>query len=213
MTIPTRSPVNMRALLIQVITLLSSFELPAEWRETRDSRRQAMIASLEAITNRMQSPAERLEHGLHPWSTYVILPIFALANAGLVLSSDAFGRLGDPVSLGIIFGLVVGKPLGISLFSWAAVRAGLADLPAGVAWPSFFAASCLAGIGFTMSLFISDAAFSDPALLDVAKLAIFVASILAAVLGWSLLSVFSKRAEGQTRRAARRRAATTAVSP
>ena len=115
---------------------------------------------LDTIINRMLSPAERLEHQLTPWSTYLILPIFALANAGVALSGDAFANLADPISLGIILGLVVGKPLGISFFSWLAIRLGWAEMPAGVQWPQFISASFLAGIGFTMSLFISGAAFA-----------------------------------------------------
>jgi NhaA family Na+:H+ antiporter len=96
-----------------------------------------------------------------------------------------------PVSLGILFGLVVGKPLGISLFSWAAVRLGLAKKLGGVGWRQFFSASCLAGIGFTISLFFASAAFEDPSLQAAAKRAILLASVLASVIGWMLLSITS----------------------
>ena len=198
LTIPTRSPANLRALLAQTVTLLNSFELPLAWRETIDSRRQATVSMLDTIINRMLSPAERLEHQLTPWSTYLILPIFALANAGVALSGDALANLTDPVSLGIILGLVVGKPLGISFFSWLAIRLDWAEMPDGVQWPQFISASFLAGIGFTMSLFISGAAFTDPALLDTAKLAILVASVVAALLGWGLLTLSSTPQEGNT---------------
>jgi NhaA family Na+:H+ antiporter len=91
------------------------------------------------------------------------------------------------LSLGIIGGLVLGKPLGITLFSWIAVKLGIADLPAEVTWPQLFSASWLAGIGFTMALFIANAAFSDPILLDVAKFSILIASLLASVIGFGLL--------------------------
>lgn len=187
LTIPTRSPANTRGLLAQAAAVLDEFELPPEWQSRLNSRRQAIVQTLEEITNRMQSPARRLEHELLPWSTYLILPLFALANAGVELSSDAAANLLRPVSLGIILGLVLGKPAGITFFSWVAVRLGLAQLPAGVSWPQLFSASWLAGIGFTMSLFIANAAFNNPELLAVAKLAIFVASILAGVIGWGLL--------------------------
>jgi NhaA family Na+:H+ antiporter len=96
-----------------------------------------------------------------------------------------------PISLGIIFGLVVGKPLGISLFSWAAVHLGLAEKPGGVGWRQFFSASFLAGIGFTISLFFASAAFKDPSLQATAKLAILLASIISSVLGLVLLSISS----------------------
>jgi NhaA family Na+:H+ antiporter len=191
MTIPTRSPANTRGLLTQATAVLEEFELPPEWRSELNSRRQATVQTLEEITNRMQSPARRLEHELLPWSTYLILPIFAFANAGVALTAEAFFNLFQPVSLGVILGLVLGKPLGITLFSWVAVKLGLADLPAGTQWPQLFGASWLAGIGFTMSLFIANAAFGDPELLDVAKLAILVASLLAGLAGWGLLTLAS----------------------
>lgn len=198
LTIPTRSPANLRGLLAQTVTLMNSFELPVAWRGTIDSRRQATVSTLDTIINRMMSPAERLEHQLNPWSTYLILPIFALANAGLVLNREAFINLTNPVSLGIIMGLVIGKPLGITFFSWLAIRFGWAALPTGITWPQFISASFLAGIGFTMSLFISGSAFAVSGLLDTAKLAILVASTLSALVGWQLLSLTSVRHEGST---------------
>jgi NhaA family Na+:H+ antiporter len=198
-TIPSRSPANMRTLLAQVITLLQSFELPVAWREQVDSRRQAAVSTLEEITERMQSPAQRLEDRLVPWTTFLILPLFALANAGVVIDPDSIGTLTTPLSLGIILGLVIGKPLGITLLTAGSVRLGLASLPGGIGWPQFFSASVLAGIGFTMSLFISGAAFGDqPALQETAKLAILVASIAAAVLGSTLLYLTSPSAEATT---------------
>ncbi|HEX6386791.1 MAG TPA: Na+/H+ antiporter NhaA [Anaerolineae bacterium] len=198
LTIPTRSPPEMRGLLLQAVTLLDSFELPVNWQGAPDSRRQAAAQRLESIADRMQSPAQQLETGLAPWSTYVVLPIFALANAGVALGGQASPSLLSPVSMGIILGLVVGKPLGISLFAWSAVRLGLAELPGGVTWRQLFAASCLAGIGFTISLFIAGAAFADPALIATAKVAILVASILAALLGTLLLFLTSPSHAGAT---------------
>jgi NhaA family Na+:H+ antiporter len=198
-TIPTRSPANMRTLLAQVITLLQSFELPVAWREQVDSRRQAAVSTLEEITERMQSPAQRLEDRLAPWTTYLILPLFALANAGVVIDPDSIGTLTTPLSLGIILGLVIGKPLGITLMTAGAVRLGVASLPGGVSWRQFFSASVLAGIGFTMSLFISSAAFGgQPALQEAAKFAILVASIAAAAIGAALLYLTSPTTEATT---------------
>lgn len=198
LTIPSRSPANLRGLVAQAVTVLNGLELPEDWQEAVDSRRQAVIQSLETITDRIQSPAQTLEHNLHPWSTYVILPIFALANAGIALSSDALGNLTEPVSLGILLGLVVGKPVGISVMSWLAVRSGIAEMPGGVGWRQFFGASCLAGIGFTMSLFITNSAFDDVSLQAMAKLSILVASMIAAVLGTTLLLLTSPKHEGTT---------------
>jgi NhaA family Na+:H+ antiporter len=198
-TIPSRSPPNMRTLLAQVITLLESFELPVQWREQFDSRRQAAVNTLEDIADRMQSPALRLERSLTPWSTYLILPLFALANAGVIINPQSIDTLTRPVSLGIMLGLVVGKPLGISSLAWVATRLGLAELPSGVGWGQFISASCLAGIGFTMSLFISGTAFADdPAIFGVTKLAILFGSIIAAIIGSGLLLLSSPSTEATT---------------
>jgi NhaA family Na+:H+ antiporter len=191
-TIPTRSPPNIRTLLAQVISLLQSFELPVEWQENPDSRRQAAVSTMDDITERMQSPAQRLEERLTPWTTYIILPLFALANAGVAINPGTVSTLNSSVSLGIILGLVVGKPIGISLIAYGATRLGLAEMPEGVRWRQFVSASAMAGIGFTMSLFISGAAFAgDPALLGISKLAILIASIVAAVIGTVSLLVTS----------------------
>jgi NhaA family Na+:H+ antiporter len=188
----------LRASLAQVISLLQSFELPVKWRDQVDSRRQAAVSTMEEITERMQSPAQRLEESLTPWTTYLILPLFALANAGVAINPDSVGTLTSRLSLGIILGLVVGKPLGIGLISYGAARLGLATLPGGIEWRQFLSAGFLAGIGFTMSLFITNAAFSDPQIQEAAKLAILVASILAAAIGSALLTLTSPSAEAHS---------------
>jgi NhaA family Na+:H+ antiporter len=196
MTIPTRSPANMRLLLTQVASLLRTMELPQEWKRQvgLEGRQQAEVGVLETVVQRLQSPAQHLEHVLHPWTTYLVLPIFALANAGVSITSDALGNLFNPIGLGIILGLVLGKPLGITLFSWLAMRLGLAVRPPGVSWSLLVGAGALAGIGFTISLFIANAAsFPDAATRDAAKLAILVASVLAAVIGATLVTLSTKR--------------------
>jgi NhaA family Na+:H+ antiporter len=140
------------------------------------------------------SPIEQLTNALHPWSAFGVMPIFALANAGLVLEASA---LRDPLSLrvtlAVALGLLVGKPIGITLFSWLAVRAGLAALPAGVGWGALLGAGALGGIGFTMALFITSLAFADPALASASKLGVMAASVLAAVLGIACLTRFLPR--------------------
>ena len=131
---------------------------------------------------------DRLIHILHPWTAFVILPLFALANSGVEISA---GGLADaatsPVTLGIIFGLVVGKVVGILVATWIAVTTGLGTLPAGVSWRAVTGVALLAGIGFTVSLFITGLAFEDPALRDAAKLGVLGASILAGCLGSAVL--------------------------
>lgn len=133
------------------------------------------------------TPLELLEHGLHPWVAYLILPFFALANAGVTFAGEAVeGAM--PITLGVILGLVIGKPIGIAFFSWLAVRFGVADLPEGAGWGQVWGVGVLCGIGFTMSLFIGGLAFDDPALLRAAKIGILAASALAGVVGAVLLA-------------------------
>ncbi len=134
-------------------------------------------------------PGVVLEHSLHPIQVWFILPLFALANAGVVLGDGAMRMLGSPVPLGIILGLVIGKPLGIIVMSWIAVKSGRGALPDGVTWMHLLAAACLGGIGFTMSLFITDLAFADEALAAAAKVGILVGSIAAGLAGFALLKV------------------------
>lgn len=129
----------------------------------------------------------RLEHGLHPYVTFFILPLFAFANAGLSLSGISIGNLFGPVPLGIAAGLVVGKPVGIMLMALIAIGAGLAKLPQGVKWRDMLGVSCLAGIGFTMSLFIGLLSYSDPFLISEVRLGVLTGSIISAALGLSIL--------------------------
>jgi NhaA family Na+:H+ antiporter len=150
---------------------------------------QTAAAELQSAAGEIQSPLLRLEHSLHPLTSFVILPLFALANAGVQIGGDnIFEILGTPVGLGIILGLVVGKQAGITLLSFLAVKLGLANLPTGVSWKHIYGASWLTGIGFTMSIFISALAFNgDPAMLDQAKLAVLTASIIAGAGGYVFL--------------------------
>jgi NhaA family Na+:H+ antiporter len=135
----------------------------------------------------------RLEHALHPWVAYGIMPLFALANAGLSFAGMSVHAVADPVTLGILLGLFVGKPLGIFGVSWVAIRTGLAKMPVQSDWASLFAVSCLAGIGFTMSLFIAGLAFTSPLLQAEARLGILVGSFVSAVLGYLLFVLRARK--------------------
>jgi NhaA family Na+:H+ antiporter len=188
LTIPARTPVRASAFMAQCTAALGGLEPGAYADESR--QQQAAAQALETIAERLQTPLQRLERSLNPWVAYLVVPIFALANAGVNLGGDLGQVLTSPISLGIVAGLVLGKPLGITLFSWIAVRLGLADLPSGVSWRHLFAASWLAGIGFTMSLFIASSAFGG-ALLDTAKMSILAASLLAGGIGFGLLLLTS----------------------
>ena len=129
-----------------------------------------------------------VEDRLHPWTGLVVIPLFGLANTGVLLSlSDLGDAVSSSAGLGIIVGLVLGKAVGVSLFSWIAVRTGIGELPAGVTWGHLIGAAAAAGIGFTMSLFITDLAFHDQRLIADAKLAIFVASVISALLSSLIL--------------------------
>jgi NhaA family Na+:H+ antiporter len=136
------------------------------------------------------SPLARMEERLHPWSAYAILPLFALANAGVPLSFDGIGEaFRSPVGLGVALGLVVGAPLGGVLFAWAIVRFGPGRMPEGLDWPAIGAVTPLKGIGFTIAIFITALAFDEVELQEQAKLAILVASAAAAVIGLGALYV------------------------
>jgi NhaA family Na+:H+ antiporter len=168
-----------RRVLLDVVSDLSA--------RVRGGQRGAPHTAREAV-----SPLERLEHALHPWVAFVIMPVFALANAGVAVEPAA---LGTPVALAVAAGLVVGKPVGIVLFSWVSVRLGLTALPAGVGWKVLAGAGCLGGIGFTMSLFIAGLAF-DGALRDEAKIGILAGSAVSGALGCLLLLAFLPRQPG-----------------
>jgi NhaA family Na+:H+ antiporter len=134
------------------------------------------------------SVAEWLEHVLHPWTSFLVVPVFALANAGVPLTGDALREAAaSPVTAGVVAGLVVGKPLGITLFAWIAARLGVRDLPTGATWRSLTGVAAVAGIGFTVSLFVTSLAFADPELVDAARIGILVASLAASLLGAAIL--------------------------
>jgi len=153
------------------------------------NQRMASIAeAMERSATAVQSPLQRIEHRLTPWVTFAVIPVFALSNAGIDLLAVSWrDALTHNVTLGVVSGLVVGKFAGISLFSWAAVRLGVARLPAGVGWRHVLGAAWLAGIGFTMSLFIAQLAFGAPELVEEAKLGILVGSALSAAIGLAWL--------------------------
>jgi Na+:H+ antiporter, NhaA family len=146
----------------------------------------AVLDVMEDEIETAQPPLQKLERRLAPLVSLLVLPVFALANAGVRVESLA-APLFDPVSMGVVLGLVIGKPLGITALSWLAVRAGLARLPAGATWRQLVAVSVLAGIGFTMSIFIAGIAFDDPARAAAAKTGVLGASLVAGVVGLALL--------------------------
>lgn len=148
-----------------------------------------VVQALEDACEGVQTPLRRLEHDLHKPVAFGILPLFALANAGVAIGGGFGELLTSPVALGVVLGLVVGKPVGVFALAWLAVRVGLADRPAGISWRQMFGVAALCGIGFTMSIFIATLAFpGQPLLLDAAKVGVLIGSLVSGVLGYAILA-------------------------
>ncbi|MBK7948894.1 MAG: Na+/H+ antiporter NhaA [Deltaproteobacteria bacterium] len=154
------------------------------------------IDETDRLVRHASTPLQRLEHQLHPVVVYFVLPIFALANAGVELPADVGSALAGPVALGVGLGLLVGKPVGILLVCWLTVRLGWARVGEDFSWSQLAGVAFLAGIGFTMSLFINELAFENVALRQQAKLGVLVASVLAGAVGYGVL----RFASGPTQR-------------
>jgi NhaA family Na+:H+ antiporter len=183
-------PLFGRRLLAGFVEAAGAYLQGDDWSDTK--RRYQLTVSLRRAARETVSPLERVETALHPWVGYLIMPVFAFANAGVSFKAAAFM---DPVAVAVIAGLALGKPTGIFLFSRAAVASGLARLPEGVNWRMLFAGGVLAGIGFTMSLFIAGLALEGE-LLEAAKVGILTGSFGCAVLGMALLRGFSPAPAG-----------------
>lgn len=183
---PTRawvSDARLRGILERLLAYPGGEHWSGDTQDRHDLRR-AGIAVTESL-----SPVERLEIMLHPWAAFVIMPVFALANAGVAISA---ADMGQPVSVAILAGLFIGKPIGVIAFSWLSVRLRLANRPSELSWSFLASGGLLTGIGFTMSLFIAGLAYSG-AILDAAKLGILAGSVLSAIAGLSVLSWLTLR--------------------
>jgi NhaA family Na+:H+ antiporter len=195
-TIPSQTAIDQRRFLRHGRAVLDHFEKAASKQPydiLADIEQQMAIDALEDACEKVQPPLHRLENALHPWVTLVIMPIFALANAGVSLGADLHKTLTDPITLGVVLGLFLGKPIGITFASWIAVRSGIASLPEKVSWKHIHGAAWLAGIGFTMSLFMTGLAFSDEERTTAAKLGILIASLGAGIVGsWILVRIRRK---------------------
>ncbi len=149
------------------------------------ARQNAKVQMIKKQIKKLESPLQRLEHDLHVSVNYVIMPVFALANAGVTFGGGSGGF--TSVTLAVALGLMLGKPLGITLVAWLGTKAGWAELPPGISWKNIFGVALLGGIGFTMAIFVATLAFADEALLNQAKLGIFLGSILAGLTGFFIL--------------------------
>ncbi len=183
--IPTRQPPDYRALVAQADAILSA-ESRHGGEQFRHGPSEPALQELDAIHDRLESPADRLLRHVAPRSSFLVLPVFALANAGVVISTEVLTGHGALMAA-IICGLAIGKPAGFMLVSWLAVKLGLAEKPAAYSWRQLAGAGALAGIGFTMSLFIAGQAFPVAQDFAAAKIAVFIASVVSAVVGVAIL--------------------------
>lgn len=189
MTVPARSWINPAEFVRRGRTLLDEFE---RWGTRPGSvlsnhHQQHAIERLERVCEEAETPMTHLEHGLNPWVSLVVLPIFAFANAGIPLTSGLGDALGSTITWGVIVGLVLGKPLGITLFSWLAVRIGIAHLPRAIQIHHIAGVAGLGGIGFTMSLFIAELAFTSDSRAHLARVGVLIGSLVAGTAGYLLL--------------------------
>lgn len=188
--IPGRVKISSDQFLLKGRALLEQFEGAGnpDDRTHMNMDQRAALHQMDIALIDVESPLQRMEHQLHPWVAFGVMPLFALSNAGVHLDSSLAEVLADRVTLGIVVGLVVGKQIGITLFTWLAVRTGLAALPVGVTWRQVYGMAWVGGIGFTMSMFIAGLALPDAALVSEAKIGILAASIIAGAGGWLALS-------------------------
>jgi len=188
--VPARTRIDAHQFLARVEDLLARFGAASGDRRGSLASPDQLAAPhcLEDACERAATPLQRIEHALHPWVTFGIMPLFALANAGISFAAIG-GGLGSPrVMVGVALGLLTGKPIGIVLFPWLAVRIGLAAKPEPVTWSQMMGAGLLCGVGFTMSLFVATLAFGKSEPLAAAKLGVLLGSALAALVGSAQLA-------------------------
>ena len=172
-------------------------EILPEVRDSLDKekseRDEVMLGRIEELARQTESPLERLERKVHPWTSYLVLPVFALVNAGVAFSGEFVRQaLASAATWGVMAGLLAGKVVGVTGFSWLAVRLGWAALPGGVAWRHIVGAGFIGGVGFTVSLFIAGLAFTDKVLVEEAKAGVLVASLIAGLAGYLFLLAVSR---------------------
>lgn len=194
MTIPVRTRINTEEFISNAEYFLGEFRkygIPGESVLTNKNQHAALQA-IKIAAEHTQSPLQRLEHTLHPFVSYLIMPVFALANAGVALKGNVLVTLTQPVTLGILVGLILGKQIGVFFASYLALKLKWADMPSGMSWKRLYGLAWLAGIGFTMSLFIANLAFTDEDLIYDAKVGILLASLIAGTVGAFILSKAKK---------------------
>lgn len=194
LTIPAKTKIKESIYFEKLTNYLNKFNNEKRTEGKLLTNNQAhLMAKIEVLNNDAQTPLQKLEHALHPIVAYFILPVFALSNAGIHVEGSIVEMLLHPISLGIIFGLVLGKFIGVALLSRLVVKFKLAVLPEGVSWKQIYGVAFLAGIGFTMSIFIAELAFDSEEKKQIAKVGIMAASFISAVIGMIWLSRSTKQ--------------------
>ena len=195
-TIPARTRIDGEGFLRRMRLLIDRLESVGLPRDTamNTPKQQVLFERMNQAIDNASAPLQRIEHALAGPVTFTVLPLFALANAGVsVHGIDVGATLTSSAVLGIVVGLFVGKTVGISISAWIAVKLRIADLPTGVSWPQVIGVGTLGGIGFTMALFVATLAFDDPAMVDTAKIGILSASILSGVVGCALVYMATRK--------------------
>jgi len=188
-TIPARSKISESEYVSKLYRLTRIFDhIEPNTNKLLTKKQLKTITKINELSERAHTPLQKLEHALHPVSTFIILPLFALSNAGVHIEGDIMALILSPISIGIILGLTLGKPFGIALAAKIIVWLKISKLPVGMNWSHVFGMGFLAGIGFTMSIFISELAFETDSDKQIAKVGIFIASILSAIIGMIILS-------------------------
>ncbi len=197
MCIPSKSPINEVRFYVRSKFYLEKFKDKShgEVDILANTEQLGLIHKLHSNIRKVNPMINRFEHKINPWVTFSIMPIFALANAGIEFSAMFEQGTINAVSKGIFFGLLFGKPVGITLFSFIACKLKIAELPGGIKWSHIFAVGIIAGIGFTMSIFIDSLAFTDTAIINEGKAAILITSIVAAITGLIVLRLLFGKAE------------------
>ena len=195
LTVPVRAGIEPAAFLATIRDRVDELSRGTLTRESMvgDPKQMEAVEEIGTATLDFLPNGFAIERYLHPFTAYFVLPVFALFNAGVRLDGNVAGQLLQPVSLGIVLGLFLGKMTGITLVSWLAVKSGQAELPPGVTMGQLFGASILGGIGFTMSIFVAGLAFPEGPLLPAAKLGILAASTLSGVVGFVVLKFILAR--------------------
>lgn len=196
--IPAHSKIRTKEFINKQQSLLKKLKPSIDKKALSHEDYQSTMKQLNGLNKHFEAPMHRLNRELLPLVTFLIIPIFAFANAGINIGSNFSNAISSPVVLGVVIGLVFGKQLGITLFAWIAVKTGFGSLPRNVSWTHIYGAAWLCGIGFTVAIFIANISFIDETLITQAKMGILFASLLAGAGGYLILRLTGKRSTNKS---------------